>query len=258
MSNMRLIISNLADDAVATATTSAGVMLPANLQANEKSLVWRSTSTTATVTLTYAAAVTVDSVILGWVNFTAAAVVTIKLFTLAGDVVAVETLVISPDAAAYSNAVVIAGLANNVQGYFTASHSIEKITILIADAANAAGYVEMGRVVAGLKYEMVRNPGSGLELVFVDKSKISRAESTDIRLESGSKFRRMRCDFAYLDEADITKLLSVNKGELVYISILPEDTTSRKHVYNMCAARVEDYAERIAIYRSTSITFEEI
>ena len=48
--NVRIIYDNAADRATITASSTAGVLVASNMQDDRKSVVWRSTSTSATIT----------------------------------------------------------------------------------------------------------------------------------------------------------------------------------------------------------------
>ena len=273
MANIRFLHDNAADRATLTASTTAGALVAANLQRNEKAAIWRSTGTTATITATWTTAEPVDSVVLGWTNLTALASVTVNLYADAGDTEPIATATPIDGALAMTEFAwgvdplgagdaQTAGLARQVQVWFAHAESAKKIEIVISDPDNAAGCIEVSRLAAGMRYEMAANPGYGASLGFVDRSKVSRSESGDVRIDAQGVYRTLNLDFSYIEAKDSTFLmrLATQGARSLFVSVFPDTSDIKQEAYAFFATISGTQSIGYAFINrwTNSITLEEI
>ena len=216
MARIRFIHDFVSDAATLTASSTAAALVAANMQRSKKAAVWRSMGTTATVTARWSAAVEVDSFALGWSNLTPGATITIRLFALADDADPVRVV------GAATDADIGAGVAQ-AQAWFS-KISIEKAEIEFSDESNAEGFIEISRLALGRYYEMAYNPRYGSMLGFVDRSKSSRAESGDVRIDWQGAYRTLNIDFGFIraTDAEFLSRLAVRRRSLpMFVSVFP-------------------------------------
>lgn len=200
MPRLRLIPSNLADSATVTASSTAGSYAAANLQNSTRTAKWRATGTSATLTVTFAAPQTLDSIALMRGNLTSAATWRIKLYdatpTLLYDSTAITA---SPSSWRDSQSVL----------WLDQSYAVKSMTIELADATNSAGYVEASRLVAGLGWSPKYEPSYGAALT-IDSADVSgRAEDGTLRSERRALSRAMAFNLDVLDESDRAALIAI-------------------------------------------------
>lgn len=251
MANIRFIHDFASDRASLTASTTAGALAVSNMQRNEKAAVWRSTTTTATITATWATAEAVDSFALGGANLTANATITIRLFTLAEDVEPVITIEATPDAEFGSS-----------QAWF-AETPAERVEIEITDDDNADGYIEVSRLAIGTRYEMSYNPKYGATLGFVDRSKSSRAESGDVRTEHQGGNRTLAVDFDVLAQQDAEFMLRLamrDKSMPLFVSLFPDSSGWKRDAHSFFAVLSDGAKLGYPMFTlwSTGVSLEEM
>ncbi len=238
--NVRFVFNNVAGDTSSlTATSSAGALLPANMQADERAAVWRSTSLAAqTLTFQWAAAQTVDSICLAWTNLTAAATVRCRGYTNIGASGLQFDQTVSPNAGLSIDNV-------TVENWIAASAAIKELTILITDAANPDGYVEVSRACIGARIEPVKNAEQqGFSVGFREQTKPVRAESRDLRTEPGGRWRWLKLNLAWLEPASrdlILNMIANGLGAGVWVSAFPEDSSATtKQLHSFWGALVQE------------------
>lgn len=79
MSNMRIVYDNVVSRAVLAASSTAGALAVANLQADDKSSVWRAMGTTARLTATWSAAEPIAAVALPFCNLSPTATMRVRV-----------------------------------------------------------------------------------------------------------------------------------------------------------------------------------
>lgn len=275
MANLRLIFDNAADRSTLTASSTSGTLAAANMLKNERSAIWRSTATTATLTAIWTTAEPVDSVALGWTNLTALATVTVKLYANADDATPISTTVVNPDSALPLGEFVwgvdplvmggaqAARVASQAQVWVATGVACKKVEIVIADPLNPLGYVEASRLAIGMRREMALNPRYGAKLSLIDRSKVSRAESGDVRAEAQGIYRTLDLDFEYLESGDATllmRLAAYGKSQAVFISLFPDTADTKQQAYAFFATRSGNHSAGYAMTNrwNNSLTFEEI
>jgi hypothetical protein len=77
------------------------------------------------------------------------------------------------------------------------------LRINISDNDNADGYIEAGRLIAGPAYRPSTNYGFGVEIQFVDESRIVKSRGGQTFVDEVERFRRIRFELQNLPEAEI-------------------------------------------------------
>lgn len=278
MANLRIIYDN-AIDRVLTLTTSntAGSLVADNMRIDKKSKVWRSTTLTPSITATWTNAEFLDGLVLPFTNLTSACTIRVTGFTNVADaspVLDTGFVLAAPYTAlglwswgtvplgvnAYSY-----GFNSYARIWFNTTYTLKKIVIEISDPTNASGYVEVGRVVAGKKWEPEYNTGYGIPVTNIDTSTNERTESGDMITNIGNRFKKISFDLAYMSAADrvsfniIMKQNGVSKP--VFISLFPNDTDAEKEqTYQIYGKMPQMSAMSITnpIQYSSQIEIEEI
>lgn len=260
MSNIRFLYDNAADRATITASTTSGSLAAANLKADERAAVWRSTTNGATtLLLEWGAAENVGAVCMAWTNLTALATVQIKGFTVPADYPAspVFTESFSPDSALALGEFVFgvdplaasgaqrARVASQVQCWLSATFSVRKLLITITDTTNILAYIEASRLATGPYITPVRNADQqGFSIGWVEQTKPQRAESRDLRVEALGRWRRLQVNLAILEPTSRNFILSMvanGLGRGVWASVFPDDAeTSTKQLHGFWGAFVQD------------------
>ena len=243
MSNLRILYNNLVDNgSVLSASTSAGSLLPANLQTNIKSQVWRSTATSATLTAVWQIAQAVNCVILPFTNLTNAATMRVRGYANITDVVGTATptfdttaLTCCPytSAAAFGWDTNVPGVANFGKAggvyaalFFTGVAS-KKLVIDLVDTGNAAGYLEAARLLAGVYWSPVNNADWGIQCGFKTNSVHIRNDAGDLLTDVRAISKTISFNISMAPPADrevFMKIMRLNISNPLYISFFPGDT----------------------------------
>jgi len=244
MSNLRILATNLIDSATVSASVTAGSLVAANLQTNIKSQVWRSTTTSGTLTASWTVAKAINCVILPFTNFTNAATMRVRGYANLADVVGVATPVFDTTAltcCAYTAASVfgwdtnIPGVANFGQGggvyaslFFTGGSAI-KIVVDLVDTANASGYIEAARLLAGAYWSPFNNIDYGVQTGFKSNTAHLRNDAGDLLTDVRAISKSLTINFSMAPAADrevLMKILRLTISNPVYVSCFPADTNT--------------------------------
>jgi hypothetical protein len=274
MSNLRIVFSNAANRAATLAAADeAGVLVAGNLLTDIKSHVYRSTGTSSTLTLTWANAETVRCVALPYTNFSSSATLRVRGYTNAADPDPVfDTTAL--DCCPYTAASVFGwdinapGVANFgyggavYAGLWFAGGSVKKLVIDIDDAANAAGYIEAGRLIVGDYWEPDYNADYGLQIGYKDASEHKRNEAGDLMTDVRPRAKTLTFGLSQAPPADRKKIMRILRGNgkpwPIYISVFPgnadADLEQDHQIYGKLSdlsaitlANFELYASTIAI-----------
>ncbi|WP_298929260.1 hypothetical protein [uncultured Ramlibacter sp.] len=237
MPKLRLLYDNAADRCTVTASTTSGTLAADNLLTDIKSEVWRSTGTTAALTLEFDDAELCSMLALPFCNLTSTATFRLRGYTNVDDV---DPIVDTGEvlASAYQpfglwewgaalgvNAFSYSG---GVYGrvYFTAS-VIRKLVLDIVDTDNPSGYIEAARVVTGSYWSPQFNASYGVELGLNDQSKHERSDASDLRTTRGGTWRSLTFQLDRLEPADRQRMYEILRGNGLsrpfFISLFPED-----------------------------------
>lgn len=273
--NIRLIADNLADSATLTASPAVVATLPVtNLQLTSREDLMRTTSTADQQVMgTWPVGHMVNSCAPYRHNFTSVGTWRLELFS----------------DAAWTNRVFDSGFVascppkgwgefvNGVDPWgasvFTGwvlAYSVMWFDAVVArsfritfkDAANPAGYFDVGRLFIGLALEPAYNMDYGIALQWVDGSTVTRTAGGGPHVNAVQKYRRMKLHLANLTDADRPKWLDVTRlagktGE-VFVSAYPETGGMKERDY--CFAALMDSKEmshpKYGIHE-IELTFEE-
>lgn len=250
MANLRIIYNNSLDRVTTlVASSTAGSLSTANLLTDLKSQVWRSTSTTATLTMTWAVAEPLAGVILPFTNLTSTATMRVRGYADPSDSSpAIDTgAVLASPAGLFgspgdwgttplgTNSYIPGGVNTFNYGGGSAAYTwfavtnIKKVVIDFVDTDNTAGYIEASRLVIGSYWEAERAPDyGGVSLAVNETTKTERSEAGDYRTDRGAMSRALTINFPLLtvDDRDhiyrITRLNGMTKPMLV--SLVPGST----------------------------------
>ncbi len=237
MANLRIIYDNAADRATISASSVAGAMLPVALQNDTKSDVWRSTSTSAALTLTWQTSEVVTAVALCYSNLTSQAMIRISGFTNAADTVPVfvSNYIFACPAAPFEqfgwgraalglNAYMYGG--SIAQAWLPTPLILQKLLIEVVDTSNLAEYIEVGRVIAGDYWSPERSAELGATITIVDASKHYRTDAGDLLTDMATRHRKQNIAPAVMAGADRTRLWEILWGggiaRPVFFSLYPE------------------------------------
>ena len=266
--NLRIVYQNLADTSTIAASTTAGATLASNLKIDPKPLIWRSTGTSATLIVTFAASSTVNCVVLPFCNLTTAA--QIRVVGTGLNTGYVNACPYTPPGA-WASTLIPAGASKYSYGggtyarvYF-APVTVSSLEITISDPTNTDGYIEASRLVVGNYWTPTHNTSFGLTFNPKDTSTNERSESGDLVTNRGITYNSMSFDLKYLNTTDKSQLLRLLKGngksKPLFISLFPEDEdTSKEGMHQVYGKLTElsgiQYA-MFGIYSST-VDIEEV
>ena len=233
MPNLRVIADNLADSATLGGSAGTGNLVLANLKKDAKSLVWRVSGTTASITVTFATAQFVDCVVLAFTNLTASATMSV---TGAGATVGATACVPAVYPKPYDWGTAPNGAntfsygGGNLARLYFAGGSTTSITIAISDPSNPDGYIEASRLIVGDYWEPTYNLDIGASSGMVDSTSNSRTDAGDLVGDRGYRFRTMSLALSTLTAADRATLFKLfrNNGlsRGMFVSAYPASTDS--------------------------------
>lgn len=273
MIGLRIVADNAISRAALTASSTAGVLTPSNLQIDRKSSVWRATGTAATLTATWTAAEVVACVALPFCNFSQTATIRVRGYSDAAgtnQVLDTGVLLACPAPAArlrgWSAAQAASAYAYGggaIARVWFGATAVMRLVIDIADANNLQGYVEAACLVAGPVWAPQYN-GDGVKLTPVDTTELYRTDGGDQMADAGVIFRRLSVDLSYMpapDRAAFVSILRQSRSYPILVSpyqgwgdaALEADNT----IYGR-RAKDSDSAGEYALIYSSSIEIEEI
>ena len=274
--NLRIIYDNVIDSATLTASSAAAGLPVTNLQTEQKGFVWRSTSTTATITAIWSTAKTLNGVILPFCNLSSTATIIIRVYTNASDTTPVfSTGALS--AGAYTPSDLWSGFSApagvNAYSYGGGTYARrwfntsvgQKLEIVISDSANTSGYIEASRLVCGQYWAPTYNTSFGVSIGYVDNSVQSRTEAGNLITSINAMHRTLTFSLDWLTDADRVRLLSILRGnglrKPIFVSIFPDDSDVTKEQNYQIYGKLSNLAQLthpIYTMYSSSLSLEEI
>lgn len=237
MANLRIVYDNAANRASVTASSTAGSLVASNLLTDIKSEVWRSTTTSATITLTWTEGEFLSMVALPFCNLTSAATVRVRAYATASDTIPIldtgEVFAASApefESFEWGNAL----LGANAYAYGGGTYGVvwfeevvaKKLVIDIADTLNPSGYIEAARLVTGEYWSPVNNADYGLSVNAVDNSRHERSDAGDLRVERGVMFKSLSLELQYMPASDRNAMWNILRGngmyKPVFLSVCPQ------------------------------------
>lgn len=276
MSNhLRIVYNNAADRAMISASTTAGSLVASNIQKERKSDVWRSTATTATLTLTYSTAEFIGMIALPFCNLTSASTIRVRTYTNTADTApVVDTGYVSAAAATplglweWGNV----PLGVNAYSYGGATYGrvwfetnpVKKVVIDIDDSTNTVGYIEASRLVAGAYFSPERNAELNATWEITESSKSERNDASDLITDLGSKNKKIGFSLEHMSPADRNSITNILKGNgmsrPVFVSLYPDDgDPSIEQLYQVYGKLPQQSSVGIAYWNTynTTLTVEE-
>jgi hypothetical protein len=292
MPNLRIVSDNAADRSTLTASTTAGLLAASNLLSDIKSQVWRSTGTSATLTLSWPTAETISMVALPFCSLTASATIrvrgysdggatllfdTSRFYTASNGTSSGQTAVIDKTAAAYVPPTVwdwgsiplgVNAYAHSGAAYgcvWFAPYAVKTITVDIVDTSNPLGYIEAGRIVAGNAWSPANNAQVGVVLTAHDNSVHTRTDAGELRTDRGAQFKGIVLSLNLLPPSDRNTIWNMVRGNgmarPMYFSLTPESTDSaEEQTYQLFGKLTKNGAltYRFVGVSSTALELEEI
>jgi hypothetical protein len=255
--NLRIIYDNVVSSATLTTSTAASGLPVTNLQREQKGLVWRSTTTTATITANWATPQTFHALVLPFCNLTPTATIRVRAYVNPGDTNPVLDTGAQP-AGAYTPEDIWGGAQpNSANSYSLGGGSYarlwfarvvaRKLEITIADTANGAGYLEASYLVCGDYWSPTYNTNFGLSIGYTDSSAQTRTEAGTLLTSVGTIHRTLDFDLQWLVDTDKTRMLSILRGnglrKPLFVSIFPEDVDKRKEQEYQIYAKLSDLSK---------------
>jgi hypothetical protein len=274
VNNMRIVADNAASRAATlTASSTSGVLAVSNLQIDDKSVVWRATGTTATLTVTWSAAETVSCVALPFCNLSPTATIRVRGYSDAAGVTQVfdtAAQLACPAPAVrlrgWTAAQAASAYANGGGAYariWFAAASVQRIVIDLADASNLQGYIEAACLVVGAYWAPVYNASSA-SMTPVDTTDLYRTDAGGQGADAGYIYRQMPIDLSLMPPADRATFVNILRNSRAYpilVSLFPNSSDLELERDNMIYGRRSkdsDVAIQYARAYSTTIEIEEI
>ncbi len=241
MANLRIAYNNvLPAYATLTASTTAGSLVVTNLLTDLKSDVWRSTSTSATLTATWTNLKPIAFVGLPFCNLTPTATVRVRLYSdTAGTALVLDTgaQLCCPAQMINYNQTGMPEIGVNNFGYgggnyadlwFTQTNA-RRLVVDIVDTNNASGYVECAKLFCGTYFSPVYNaPIESVKVGIGELSKHERSDAGDLHTDRGPIFKTLAFSLQYMPAADRDEVWRVLRGNgmtrPMYISLTPDSS----------------------------------
>lgn len=278
MSNLRIVNTNIADLATLVASTTAGNLVVDNIKTKLKSEIWRSTSTSATITATFASSEFIGCVCFPFCNLTSTATMRVRLYTLAGDLIGNHAYDSGYILCCETGAFGAIGwgteeLGINAFSYgggtyarvWTTITTAEKVIIDIVDVENLQGYVESGILILGTYWEPEINADYGANSVIDDTSTVSRNEAGDNIVSRGVINRSVSFNLSKMGQTDRNRLMALMRGNgkssAFFLSLYPENEDAALEQDNQIYGTLSNIQSITNSYYnnfSSGITIEEV
>lgn len=224
-SNLRMVYDNASKraGAVISASSTAGSLIANNLLTEDKTEVWRATSTSATLTQTYASPEIVGCVALPFCNFTSAATMRVRGYTNIADASPsfdTGAVLACPPTGLGEwgwgglplgvNSFIYGGGAYGVVWFTMAA--VRKLVIDIVDTTNTQGYIEAACIVTGAYWTPERNAELGVEVSLQDTTENYRSEAGNLKSDTGTRHKTMTFELSVMSPADRSNFWRIIKG----------------------------------------------
>lgn len=240
---LRIVYDNAADLSSISASTTAGSLVASNLLTDMKSEVWRSTGTSATLTLTWTSSKQIGMVALPFCNLTSTATFRVKVFTEVAD--ASPALDTAAQQCCRQSSTPLAGWSGvaasvNSYSYGGANYAVlwftptigKKVTIDIVDSSNPAGYIEASRIVVGNYFTPEVDAELNVDWSLDENTQNTRSEGSDLRSDIGTRSQMLKFNLSNMSPADRFTMSSILRGNgksvPMFVSLFPSDTDASK------------------------------
>ena len=231
MSNVRVVVNNLADTAVLESAPAVGSLVVSNLQSDAKGTVFRTAGTSTSFEAGWGDDQAISLVAIPACNLTNTASVTITLTNSLGVQVYSETLDACPGSLNGGDAITVNdfayGQASKVVIWLQRFTGIRSVLVEIEDLANTSGFIDLSRLVIGDYWSPQFGTGYTAEYTLEDLSQNKRTEAGDLLSTRQPIIERITFNLNALGPTDRQDLLRIAGKAGVYknilVAILPED-----------------------------------
>jgi len=204
---------------------------------DRKTDVWRASTTSATLSMTWSTGEQVAVVVLPYSNLTPTATIRVRGYTLPSD----SSPAFDTGAVAACPAAAIAqrqwtGMASGANSYAYGGGScariwfdpatVRKVTVDIDDSTNPSGYIEAAQLVVGSYWSPVRNPEYGAAFELVEASQNYRTDSGNLLSDVGTRSCKLSMTLSEMDGIDRKALISILRmnGTVypMFVSLFPD------------------------------------
>lgn len=211
---MRVIYNNLLDTATLTSDSIIISTFPlSNITNTNKGKVWRVSGNTANIKMSWGIDQIVSCIAIPYSNLTSLMTLRVRLYSDT----AFTTLLIDSGAVNVTNA----------RTYLTTRSDVKSLQVDITDTS--LGYIQLGTIVLGDYWTPTYGTEFGVETSVISSSTLGRTHSGNLINNIGTISRVLNIPLNWLTESDkvtLLKLLKINKT--VFISVFPEDTSTKK------------------------------
>ncbi|MCW2309749.1 hypothetical protein [Rhodobium gokarnense] len=189
MANAAIVYSNLADGAAVSAPTQVILAPAANVQDQHVGKKWRSRTALSYLTFDFGATTSIDTI--AAIGLTASTV-RLRISTsdstgAAGDLY--DSMSASVD-------------QNFAQAVWALQTAVSGRYLRIDLAHSSLDYVEVGRVVAGVRTAFGKNFGFGWSLTYIDRSVITETRGGQTQITPENTYRAIDLTFSFLTDAE--------------------------------------------------------
>jgi hypothetical protein len=276
MANLRIVYDNAANRAATlVASTTAGTLAASNMLTDIKSEVWRSTSTSATITLTWNTAEVVSAVALPFCSLTSTATIRVRCYTNTADVTPATdsgTVLAAPSSLGSSTWGTMP-LGVNAYSYGGSAYAdvwltpaaVKKVVIDLVDTSNALGYVEAAKIVVGQYWSPSVNTGYGAKVGVDETTRHERSDAGDLRTDRGASYKTLTFDLGLMPATDRNQMWNIIRGngmyKPVFVSLCPESSdTMEEQIFQIYGkmTRASGLQYQFMNQFATSLQIEEI
>lgn len=274
---MRIVYDNLVErkGASLTASTSAGSLAPQNLISNRKGLVWRSTESSASLTMTLPQQEFVAFTALAFCNLTSEAQMEVRVLSAGVEVYSSGYFLACPPGVFGSLSWGHEPLGVNhytyaeqqVYAYHWLSEVAvgDQIVVSISDPNNPAGYLEAGKLVVGNYWSPEITADLGVTLGVVDASRTARTDSGDLTTSVGPRSKTLSFSLSSLlpEEGQRLRslLLAAGKDRAVFVSLYPEnEDPTKEQAFQLLGKQSRSGGLKLTHFNNTasSVELEEL
>ncbi len=266
--NLAIISANLVDGGSLSATSEASGFPVTNLKLEQKSLTWRSIGTSATITATMPSAI-INGVALAFTNLTSSATIEIQLYLSGASQLTTGALPMGftydpPHGFATNSGVSFAFGGGNYFSSFFADKTADEVRVIINDASNPDGRLEISRLIIGNGFTPKYNADYDALLTPLDKTQGKRKESGDAVINRGTISKQLSFDLSAMpaeDKQEVNKIARRNgKSSPVFISLMPNVGGEDEQSYQIYGYVTDDIPAVVRGFNlfSSSVQVEEI
>lgn len=210
----------------------------AGLLTDDKSEVWRSTATSATLTATFTTSELTGAVIIPFCNLTSTATIRVRGYTNVADttpIIDTGTKLACPYApfGLFGWGAVPLGVnafsygGGTYAGAWFAITSVKKLVIDLVDTDNTQSYIEAARLITGSYWQPQYNAEYGANVAAEDTSTHYRTDSGNLRTDIGNRYRKLSINLSFMTPTDRANFWRIVKGNgmasPMLISLFPEN-----------------------------------